>query len=182
LLRTVAAARAGLQEQLRTVAAARAGLQEHPLRTVAAAARAAHRSVVARLEGQPHTAAGVQVVHPERPSAVEVAAHLSSVAERRASPYHRSLVVERAEHRAYPGHSSLEAAQLARHQMTEASESRQAANTLEELAMVVERACPWSMATSAAQSPARLPRYAAHREMACAGCSCAAEHIASSTH
>jgi len=110
-------------------------------------------------------------------------AFLAELAARQACPFHPSSAAALAARQACPFHPSSAAAQkVLRHRMSAASGLvLAAADTPEEAAKAARQACPQSTAASAAQIPAPLLRYAEHRGTACAGCSCAAEHIASST-
>ncbi len=142
-------------------------------------------SVAERQAFRPSSSEAVLVEPAERqafrPSSSE--AVLVEPAERQASPCHPSSEAEPAERQASPCHPSSEAQRKVQHHRTSAASglALEVADIPEVAAKAAEQACPQSKAESAAQIPAHLPRYAAHQGTACAGCSCAAEHIASST-
>ncbi len=120
------------------------------------AAEAAHPAYPCRPSSE-----AAEAVHPACPSSAEVqAAHP-------ACPCHPSWAEELPEDRRHT--SGAWASHL------EPADNPAAAVT------VAQREFPPSMAASAARIPAPLPRCVEHPGTACAGCSCAAEHTASST-
>lgn len=149
----------------------------HPEHPSSEAEHPEHPSWVEAHLGHPWEA--VEAEHPAYPCRPSSEA---AEAEHLASPCHPSSAEVQAEHPACPCCPSW-AEELREHRRHKpgALESHLEPADNPAAVTVAQREFPPSMAASAAQIPAPLPRCVEHPGTACAGCSCAAEHTASST-